>query len=365
VLLCGGVVAAPQASHAAGSPNNHGVAVGTLEPTGLPTRSAAHQQIYDLKLQLGQLLANQQPVPQSLITRLRTLTNNPRIGLTGASSTPFTYTPTGSSNGVSAYSSGVSPNYLSNGVYYATVDGGVSNYEEPSSLPSILTSRGDGSNFYGNMCGPGSATKLLSDYISGTINSYSNSTLAGPGYTPQQNYMMYLAVSASNSGGTSNPGVVWTNDGMMNTNDHNPPTNGAPNTQNGDEANVINQVLGYSFFYTYGTDYPGDGAARFNTSQYPLSQFTFELYSDLESSGVPMVMAADTHGLQGWWPNSQGGWAIHLVAINGYNPSTSSLWYFDSASNGSAYGNHVNYSHTNLPISNVVGSNNGLIDSVW
>ena len=150
---------------------------------------------------------------------------------------------------------GVTPDYYYNGVYYATVDGGVSNYEEPTSLPSVLTSRGWDSNFYANMCGPGSATKLLSHFIPSTINSYSNSTFAGPGYTPQQTYMMYLAIGAPNPGGTSNPGFVWTYDGMMNTNDHNYPTNGAPNTQNGDEANVIDRTSGVPWYYTYGTDY--------------------------------------------------------------------------------------------------------------
>ncbi len=109
----------------------------------------------------------------------------------------------------------------------------------------------------------------------------------------------------------------------------------------GDEANVIDQILDYSFGYIYGMDYPGDGNQKVQYSQFPLSNFTWELYYDLQSVGVPMVMAADTWGLQGW-PGVGGSYGIHLVTINGYSPNANNnLWYFDSANNSSAYGNSV------------------------
>jgi len=148
----------------------------------------------------------------------------------------------------------------------------------------------------------------------------------------------------------------------MNKND---PTAGNQwNTENGDEANVINQVRGF-YFYTWGTDSQGDGAFRFNTPQYPLTNFVNDLYYDLQFDGVPMVMTADTWGLQGW-PGVGGQHATHLVTLNGYNPSNNNLFYFDSASFSSAYNNNVNGFHSNWPINFVInGGYNGLIDSVW
>jgi len=177
---------APEASHAAGPPNFSGVPVGTAEPTGLPVRSPLQQRITDLKVQIGQMVGNHQQVPQALLLDLRNLTQDPSIGTTGPSSTPF---------------SGITPNYLYNGVYYATVDPGVSNYVEPSTLPSILQTYG--SAMYNNMCGPGSATKLLSHYIPSTINSYYNPTFSAPGVTSPQGYITYLAAGAPDPGGTS------------------------------------------------------------------------------------------------------------------------------------------------------------------
>ena len=53
------------------------------------------------------------------------------------------------------------------------------------------------------------------------------------------------------------------------------------------------------------------------------------------------------------------------MTINGADPGSVYLWYFDSANNASAYGNYVNYSHSNWPVGTIVGGNNGLIDSVW
>lgn len=309
------------------------------------------QEIYDLKMQVGQLVSNHQPVPAALVARLRQSTNDPDIGA-GPSSLPF-YGTAGDKN------SAISPDYYYNGVYYATVDGGVGNYEEPTSLPPSLPY---GSAMYNNFCGPGSATKLLSHYIPSTINSYYNSTFSWSGGTSQQAYMAYLAAGAPDPGGTSYAHcAINANQGMMNKND--PTANYQWNTENGDEANVINQVLG-SNYYGYGTDYPGDGAARFNTSQYPLSQFQGQLAVDLEYNAVPMVMTADTWGLQGW-PAYPGPHATHLVALNGFNPSNYNLWYFDSASNSSAYGNYVNYFHSNWPINTVIGGWSGLIDDVW
>ena len=104
-----------------------------------------------------------------------------------------------------------------------------------------------------------------------------------------------------------------------------------------------------------------------SSAQFPLSYFTSELGFDLINRGVPMVMTGDTRGLQGWCPNPNNGWAIHLVTVNGTDPNTTQVWYFDSASDGSAYGNRVNYLHSNWPISNVLNANGGqgLIDSVW
>ena len=310
-------------------------------------------------MQVGQLVANGQQAPQSLYTELRQLTNDPNIGVSGPSAVPF-------NDAVPSQSAALAREYGQPGVFFAAVTRGVTNYQEPSTLPSILA--GYGSALYDNMCGPGSATKLLSHYIPWTIGSYSNPTFAGPGYQSPQTFIAYLAAGAPNPGGQSyNHYAINPNQGMMNKND---PTAGYQwNTENGDEANVINQVLGSSF-YTYGTDYAGDGALRFNTMQFPLSSFTNELSYNLEGDGVPMVMAADTRGLQGWWPNSEGGYAIHLVTINGYKPAAipylAQLWYFDSASNSSAYGNNVNAFHHNWYIASVVNGNiNGLIDSVW
>ena len=80
-------------------------------------------------------------------------------------------------------------------------------------------------------------------------------------------------------------------------------------------------------WYTYGTDYQGDGLSRLN-----LNQFNTETSLDLQTYGYPMILATPAQNLgDGWTANP-----VHLVAINGWNPGANQIYFFDSASTLSA-----------------------------
>lgn len=255
---------------------------------------------------------------------------------------------------------GVHPNYYSNGWYFASVDGNVNNYTEPSTFPpndpyhNLYNDPAYASNprkywvgnpphapqydstFLVNLCGPGSATKLITSFKS-LPNSYNGPHYVSGYTTPQQGYMLQLALD---------PGFV-----MMRVTDPNIP--GQWNTMNGDEATVIDSATNFDW-YTYGTDYQGDGLSRLN-----LNQFNTETSLDLQTYGYPMILATPAQNLgDGWTTNP-----VHLVAINGWNPGANQIYFFDSASTLSAYG--VNVAGFHIQNTPTISNANGLYDTVW
>jgi hypothetical protein len=234
------------------------------------------------------------------------------------------------------------PDYAgSGGWYYASVSPGPNaaycysnggsntcsnSYQEPQKDPVGTHSSG----FYANMCGPGSATKLLSHWTSpyDIVNSNPSAHYNVNWTSIPQAEMLSLAVDQ----------------GMMQTND--PSIPGVWNTSPRDETKVINNNLtahNYSFFYLAGSgagsydDIWGDHLGYWTTTNVD-SDLTF----DIPEEGVPSVLDLDARAISAGWATDYApphGAVNHLVALNGYNPGTPGTSFptpsaelFDSAS---------------------------------
>ncbi len=194
-----------------------------------------------------------------------------------------------------------------------------------------------GDDWYGQLCGPGSATKLITNWNSNPQN-YGGSHYGG-GLTRPQGCLLELAV----------------NQGMMNHN------GGYWGTYPGKEASIINSQIGASF-YVVGSDYNGEGGSLLGQSA-----LTNELGSDLQAGGNAMVVESYTDNFGDGWPaNSHG---LHLEEVNGYNPSSGQIFFYESASalssSGSRNGSPI-YGFKSQSVSNINDSDGrGIVDSVW
>ena len=297
-------------------------------------------------MELAGLAAKGAGAPDSLRRELSQLSGLP-IPAQGQS-------PTAAQGVPAAQGAGVVPQYQQGNWYYASVDGNTTGWIEPNADPANeappdsnpLPSK---SQFYPNMCGPGSAAKLLSHWVPDSVYSY-NGTHYRSGVTSQtQGYMLQLALE--------NHMMDYADPNFM----------GYWNTAPGKEAQVINQDRGFNFYVentgqsssiTNG-DYWGDVPGGLS-----LSNFNAHLRSDLDYSGLPMVLQVRAGNLNDGWNSSSN--TEHLVQINGDDPTDGMVRYFDSANpaEDNAGVNNINPGFHNVPKSQLT-LNGGLYDDIW